>query len=60
MYIHYVESRLKNNGATHEPEREFHEGSDGFIPFRPPRVSQFPFKTGFFIFCLITSYKETL
>ena len=35
MYIAGVESHLKNSGATHGPEREFHEGSDGFYLASP-------------------------
>ena len=48
MYIVDVESHLKNSGATHGPEREFHEGSDGFYLASPTPGFPVSFPNWFF------------
>lgn len=52
MYFISVESRLKNNGATHGPAREFHEGSDGFHPASPTQGFPVSFPNWVFYFLL--------
>ena len=62
MYIVLVESRLKNNGATHGPEREFHEGSDGFHPASPTPGFPVSFPNWVFILfmALLAGYKKRI
>lgn len=50
MYIVDVESHLKNSGATHGPEREFHEGSDGFYLASPTPGFPVSFPNWVFLF----------
>jgi hypothetical protein len=54
-YIFNVESRLKNNGATHGPEREFHEGSDGLHLVSP--TPGFPVSFPNWAFLFINFYR---
>ena len=58
MYIVNVESHLKNSGATHGPEREFHEGSDGFYLASP--TPGFPVSFPNWFFCFTSALNESL
>ena len=51
MYIVDVESHLKNSGATHGPEREFHERERSACSgLAHPGFPSLPTKLVFFIF----------